>query len=510
MAIPIGTTARHLESIARWVLAAVVVVGMLSWWLPGYRIWGAMSAGLLTVWVLWLLWRTVLDDRTVPDHPVHLALIVPAMILTYHAAAAGLGPARQDAAPLEGSLNMSMLFHLWLLAVGVLVAQSLLARAARHSAVLCLCGAAMMGGAVLAVMFGRMEHVRDAMGFVGFAGVGVWLTSLWGAASDDGRPHPLKGLKLRLACLGVAAAMSAILAWMAPLAAAVSLVVVAVVLILSGLIFPGARAAMLTIGCLLGAPAGWALMRWGAPGSLGKVAASWVGRGESGFSAVSAADSGLAVLAASIGYLGVAWLIGGMMLAGGYLLFRSPRCRRDERRRAIVWTVATALASCAMLGRGGWFIPSVTLAVAFTWGLLPVMLGRRQRPRSGVFLLIAMVVMMLLLGLARQEGLAGQIAYDMGGDDAVAHGCAGLILALLLGWLMGSRRWYLGVGGILLSVLAGGAGELLQWMFSERSVEFADWLAHVVGCAAALPLYLLCLGSRWCESPDAIARARRA
>ena len=105
MAIPIGTTARNLETLARWMLAGVVIVGMLCWSMPGFKIWGALAIGLLMVWVLWLLWRTVQADRTIPAHPIHLALIVPVMILIFHLARHGLRQ-QQDPTLLHGALDI--------------------------------------------------------------------------------------------------------------------------------------------------------------------------------------------------------------------------------------------------------------------------------------------------------------------------------------------------------------------------------------------------------------------
>ena len=61
-----------------------MVLGPLSWWWVGYRSWAGLTAGLLVVMGLWLMWRTVADDRTVRGHPFYIVLAVPVAILSWH------------------------------------------------------------------------------------------------------------------------------------------------------------------------------------------------------------------------------------------------------------------------------------------------------------------------------------------------------------------------------------------------------------------------------------------
>jgi len=503
MAIPIGTTARNLESIARWALAAAVVFGMLVCWHPGYLDWGAMTVGLLVVWTLWLVWKTVLADRSMPAHTIHVALIVPAIILAYHAARTGLGTAREAEPTLGGSLNMSMIFHLWLLGTGVMVSQSLLPRAARHAVVVGLCGLAMMGGAAAAVIYGPPGPYRHALGSMGFAGIAVWLTPLWGAGEYGHVPHPLANRGLRGWFLAVAAIAALLLAWFSPLEAVLSLAVAAVVLFGAAVSFRQDRKLLLGMAAGLAIAVGAVLLvrpGWLEPPA---VALSAFGKGERAFSEVSAANSGYVVVLATTGWVGAGWLALVAAAGAGRLLFRARREPAASRGTAVAWTIAAALAACALLGRGGLFVPSATLAVAFTWGLLPTMLGRRPTRRSGLFVLLGLGIVLLLLGLARQDGLVSQITRRLGGNDSVMHVCAGFFLSVVLTWLLGARRWYLGVAAVGISLLIGASGEVAQGIFSRRNVQMGDWLAHAAGSAAALPVYLLCLGSRWCESPDA-------
>ena len=210
----------------------------------------------------------------------------------------------------------------------------------------------------------------------------------------------------------------------------------------------------------------------------------------------------VAVLAGMIGGAGVIWIVGGMAFGLIYLLLRARRGHRGDQARAIVWTVVAALAACGLLARGGLSIPSVTLAAAFTWGLLPAMLSRGDRRRSGLGVFVAFAALMLLLGLSQRGGLADWMTAAFGGDDQILHGLAGFFLTLILAWLMGARRTWMGLLAIIIIILLGGVGEMLQGLLSRRHVELSDWLAHAIGCAVATPLYLLCMGSRWCESPD--------
>ena len=122
---------------------------------------------------------------------------------------------------LAGALNVSMIFHLALLALGMMLSQSLLPAAARHLAVLAVCGAAMMGGPFAAVIWAKAQPVRTPLALLGFAGVAVWLSMLWGVG-----PSPLAGPEdgawlrdrvVRFVCVPVAVLASAGLAVTAPL-----------------------------------------------------------------------------------------------------------------------------------------------------------------------------------------------------------------------------------------------------------------------------------------------------
>ena len=151
MAIPIGTTSRQLRTISRWLFAGVVIVGVLTWWRPGHRSWGAMAVGMLVPWALWLAWQTVSAERTVPGNPVHLVLLGPVAVLTYHHTHVSLAGTASDPQAFGGALNMSMILQIALVALGMLLAQSLLPRLRGQVITISACGAAMMGGMAAAI-----------------------------------------------------------------------------------------------------------------------------------------------------------------------------------------------------------------------------------------------------------------------------------------------------------------------------------------------------------------------
>ena len=105
-------------------------------------------------------------------------------------------------------------------------------------------------------------------------------------------------------------------------------------------------------------------------------------------------------------------------------------------------------------------------------------------------------------------GLVFWVARAHGMDDTHMHAMAGFWLALSLVWLVGRRYWWAGLLGIGFAAGAGGAGEVLQIILSRRSAQVMDWQAHAVGCGIVVLPYMLAMGSRWCESPDAVEKLK--
>ena len=505
MAIPTGTTARQLNAIARWVLAAAVVLGVMTWWWPSYRSWAALAASLMAVWALWLVCRMVQGRSSVPGHPVYLALLGPAAVLTWHMARTGLGAEAPRPGSLAGAMNISMIFQLSLLALGIMLSQSLLPRASEHPWLLSVCGAAMMGGSAAAVRWGQADHVNSSIVLLGYSGVAVWLSALW-HPHDPSAPVNLKHNRpLRLICIGLAGIAAVLLAIAGRKEAVAAAGAAGLALVLGGGVLGRRRKSMLLVGAAL--VTGAAALMVIHPGRLSWeviVAGGAIGRGEEGFADVWAGDNALAVLGATIGWAGLGWLAIGVIACVIWLMTHARQGAGEDRARAVVWTAATALSTGALIARGGLFIPSVTLAAAFTWGLLPAMLGREERRRSGGIVVGCMVVLMLLMELAKDDGLLMWATAVMGGNDKTLHVISGFFGAMVLAWWMGTRSIYRGLWGVVLAIAAGAAGEFLQAGASVRNADVNDWIAGTAGSLAAVVPYLLCMGSRWCESRDAV------
>ncbi len=521
MSIPIGTTARQLSSLARWMLGCLVVIAMLAWPGPSLAGWGALTAGLLATLLLWLMWRTTAGDRTVPGHPVQWVLLGPAAILAYHLGREGLSSQSGQPARLAGALDVSMLFQLCLLSGGVMLSQSLLPLAAERVGMLSVCGAAMMIAPLAARVTGgpAAESMRHSLALLGFAGVGVWLSSLWEVGwrkdvwTDSRRPEgagdppPIHAKPLRAMIVAVAVVAAGGLTWLSPASAILAAGALGGVLLLGGLVFHQHRVPLLIVGGVLTAGS---MAVSGVGAKLGRLAThldqvGLFGLGEAAFGRVDAASDGISVLAWTIGWGGLCWLAGGWALCVVWLMTHARRRRACDRRRAIVWTCAAALSSCAMLSVGGLFAPAMVVAAAFTWGLLPQMLGRPGKARSGGVLLVVVVALALVVGVAKDRGLVNwAMSTVVHGPrvDTWMHVAMGLTLTMTLAWLMGARKSWLGLVGIAIAAAAGGLGELVQWAF-HKPMDGGDWVAHLFGCAAAIGPYLLCVGARWCESPDA-------
>jgi len=504
MAIPLGTTARNLQVIARWTLAALIVVGMCSWWLPGYRLWGTLTVGLLVVWVLWLCWKTHMGDRTMLLHPMYAVLAGPAVILIYHMAGSVMAGPSDEPGGLGGALNMSMILQFWLLALGVLVTQELMASVGKYIVVLSVCGAAMMAGPVLAMAYGPADACNGALGFVAFAGVAVWLTPLWTSGEEtSARANSLVSRPVRLIVIGLAVIVSVLLGRMVPAEAAASVCLGGVMVALAALRLAYRRKVILTVAVCVACI--FAVLFWLASVPWPGMPIGWtniLGRGELAFESISVNRTGAEVLGAFVGWVGLALLAGGQALSAIYMLLRR-RTEGSYLGRAAALTTAALLAGCGLLASGGFSIPSVTLAAAFTFGLLPAATGRPSKRISGLALVVSFFVLMFLLGYVRHGGLSGWMSRALGGDDKSLHRVVGFLASLALAWLMGAGKVRWGLLAVAMVALAGGIGEALQGVLSGRSVQLQDWLAHLVGAGAALPLYLLCMAARWCESADA-------
>ena len=507
----------------------VVLAGVLTWWWPDYSAWGALIGGLMIAMLLWLCWQTVSINRTVPGHPIYLVLLVPAAVLTYHLARTGLGGGQSNDADLvNGAINASLLFHMAILALGVMLSQSLLPKAITHGGVVHICGATMIGGGILAGLRSDTAPVSLAMSLVGYAGVAVWLAPLWRlsiSSAHQGFNPSAHHQKWRICSLAAGLLASVVLAWNSPAAAILASGGAGVTLVIAAVIFSRRSRGLLAAGAILAIGGGLAgAIFGGILPQLLPAGGPWLGSGEKAFGqivtqdggvleAVSARHSGLQILCRTIGTPGAMLTVAGLV---GCLVMFLVRARRDhagDKAQAVAWTVASLFCAGALLGGGGLFIPAVALAVGLTWGLVAEAAGRSSSPRPGVAVLVVLTAIMLIMGVARSNGLviwAANSLWHGNSSDKLLHAVFGMMLSMTLAWLMGPRKLRWGLAAIVLASLAGGAGELAQYLTATgRTVEWSDWGAHVIGSTAAAVPYLLCIGARQCESPDASGHNHR-
>jgi hypothetical protein len=528
MAIPIGTTSRQLGALVRWMYLTVVLLGMLTWWWPEYSTWGALIGGLMVALLLWLCWQTVSINRTVPGHPIYLVLLIPAAILTYHLARTGLGVRTDNLRLVSGALNASLLFHVALLALCVMLSQSLLPKAMAHGGVTRICGAVMVAAGILVGFRDDAVAVRMAMSLVGYAGIPIWLAPLWrpeiSIAQQGFNPSAHQNM-MRICSLAAAVLAGGLLGWNCPVAMIFAACAAGITLVAASVIFSRRSRWLLIAGAVLmvGGTLGGAIHNRVLPKAL-QVSGPLLGSGEEAFGqvitqdrqvlqAISAQDSGLQILLGTIGLPGTILTVTGLL---GILVMFLVCARRDhagDKAQCVAWTVAALLCTMAMLSSGGMFIPAVVLAVGLSWGLLSEAAGRAPRPRPGIAVLVAMMAVTVLLGVTQSSGLvtwAASAFWSDKGGDKLLHAIFGMMLSMTLAWLMGSRNLRWGLVAIVLAALSGGIGEIIQYITSTgRAAELSDWGAHAIGSILAVIPYILCVGARECESSDATGQTHR-
>ncbi len=528
MAIPTGTTARQLGIPARWLPVAVVTLGLLTWWWPGYRAWGAMSAGLILSLTLWLLWRIVAGDRTVPGHGIHWAVAAPAVVVLYHLLRLSWDE-QAATAGLSGAMSVTLLFQLGLLALGVLLVQSVFLNYSRPVFLPLLCSVAVCFGASAALLWTPQDLPRGSVSLLACAGAIAVLGALVPVIerTHDGQsPRGWPGKVLLGGCGALVIAALLIAGGASRRALFVTVLMLGASMLLG--MVRGRRMRILWV-CVVLAGLSAVLVflgvrAWGHEDSARML----LGRGEEAVIEAAVDAAGLNLLVETAGAPVVAVMLAATAAAGGLGLLSRPG-DRSARVRASCWTAAAGLSVAALLSEGGLFLPAVTLAAAMFWGLLPAMCEAPARRRSGVWLAVVMVALMLLLGLVPNPGLVSWSASALGGSSATLHLIVGFLLSLVLVWTLGVRSVKLGLLGVVLAVFAGGLGELLQsfapgrgtpidvWLAvlggeataGQRAMvasELNDWFMHSLGAVMVVVPYLLAMGSRWCESPDAPPR----
>ncbi len=472
--------ARRIETIGRWSLVAVLAAGGLFWWHPGYRNWAGVLTVLSATWVVWLVRQVLRGDRTLSGHPIWLALAAPAAAMSYHlvrdlplhhaAPSAGLG----------GAVDVSLLLQVAMLGLTVMLGEELLGGGQWGR----LASAGAMAAApALTLLLAESGAMTQALTAVSAGGWLLLAAAMWRCARSAEQAPPPKAVRAAAALAGLvglatlaacpAAGVEAGLAMLAALALSAAVLrwrrVVAAPVVL---IF--AVSAVLRV--MLGPPI------WRATFPMEPA-----GLGEQVLAHVYAGDSGLDVLLAAAGPLATAWAVLAALGGGVWLVSLLPKgAARTPGMQgpAVLWLCGTAAVSSALLLEGGLFCPLALLATGVAWSQVPAMAGRAGARRSGWWAAGAFAALTTAMGLTAVPGLAQWASSSWGRSEDFLHVPTGFFLSLLLGWLLG-RRWWGAAAGVTLGALAGGAGELAQWLLSRRGVEGVDWLLHAAGSAGA-------------------------
>lgn len=489
--IPIGTTSRQLEAIARWMLVAVALVGMAMWWWPAFASWGAAGGALLAVWALWFLCKIAGVDHRVPGNPVYLALLGPLAVWGYHLARTCLGWAGHSHTPLDGTLNVSAVYQIMLLALTVLLSQGLLARGLGQAWTAFICTAAVTGGAVFTSYVARSSPLNAAAALVGLGGAV--------AMASFALPRGPAQLERRLAIGAIVAAAVGALAWASPYAVAAAALISAANILLDAAMTQRWRWRLGIPGLVLAAALSLSFLPYKLLGRV--LSASLFGTGEGVYNDLNAADSGLAIMLGAIGIVGVLSLVVGCLACSAWLM-RASKFGGDSAQ-GIVWSCAACIATMALLAGGGLFSPAVTAAVGLLWGLAAVQSRRPARRYPGWLVVGILLGCLLLLGMTDTDGVVLWSARAFGYGDPLLHTLAGAFTALGLCWFMGSRRTVWGLVAVAISIAFGGLGEIAQYLASSRDAEWDDFYRHAVGSILVAIPYLLVMGARLQESSAA-------
>lgn len=488
------------------VLLGLTLVAGVCLPMAGFRGWGLLTWGLLLTWQIWMAERIIWRHSRMPGHGLQWALLAMGLLL------AGRMLQQQYGGPEEHKtavgLTISLLTHLGLVSLGVLLVESLFAAKSTLWIVSrVLAGAVLLGGGVA-----TMSHPESvgATGFwmVGMAGVLLAVAGLpWPRVEDCERRGPARLRVDRWVLLGGGGAL---------------LVILAIPLLLR---IPGDRLLLLRMAALLGwlglgaglAPLPGRLLRWG-------VGVLWAG-GVAGILLLPAMRT-----VAELPWLGLAgdafvrldptgglfFLVEVFGLFPVVVLFFFAACMawaalasKTTGWPGRFWTGGALLGLVAWTLPGLYDSPLATTALLVGWGLLPRMTGLTVRPRPAWILGLATLGLMVLIDIAADPGLLADLAARHGLDDKFMHGVAGFLVAMVLAWVLGSKRWWLGLIALVIGVAAGAAGEIAQKLFTLRNPELLDFRAHTIGVAVGLGVYLACLLCRWAEQITGTASYRK-
>ena len=479
--LPLPPAANWLARLARFTLAGFLGLAILAWPLPDYAGWGLLFGGALLTLAIWLLADSVTGRSGVAVTSLHLPLaLLAGIMIARWAAGQGLGKNLKSLYDEAGDMEVSIAYHAIIAMIVVSLAADLFSSWRPKTALLSLSGLAIWAGPMAAMLLGRCDSSYLAL--LACAGAAILLSAAAAPAGAYWR-------KLRLLWVTASLAMAVLPLCLAP--HAIPAAACAIALAAAAALSARRRLRVLAILLLPAAVLiGWLL--WDRPS-----AAAPFGLGASGLFDLTPESSGVRFIAAIGGWVSVAVLLAGGTVAAVRPILAVPQANRLDRWRISLWTCGVTLAAAAMLSPQGWFSPAVTAAVLWAFGLLPLVAGRGVARLGGWALFTLLLVMLMLLGLAAQPGLLvwSRVALQM--NDHMLHIMAGLLIALALGWWLGARRWWLGLVGLLLAAAAGGAGELAQWAFTERTADLTDFYSHLDGTAIGSAAFILSLLCRW-------------
>lgn len=491
-----GRSARLLRGICRAGLVVLLLTAPATLWWPSVPGWAAFTAALMTIWGAWICWRILAGQRTIPTHPIHLALAIVAAGAVAHLVAYSRMRTNWPG-QIGGEFNASLMMHMGLLALLVLLCQDLLTKATLGATGQTLLGLSAFAGAVAALVLSRAAHGHLMAALMGWAGVAVFVRPLVEAARLAAGTS-----RARVVRLAIAVVMSAVLTVLCPASLTFVAAALAVTALMAAALLKQHRAMWLLAALVAAASAvlqasAWQLHilpRW----PVG--AAQWLGRGEAALADYDTRQSGLSLLAGVIGWAGAAAVL--ILLLAGLLRIIWPWRSLSASRHgeALLMVLAALLALAAWLAPAGLFCPAVNVMLAVVWAALPGAFGRPAAMRSGWWLLGCMLLVALTHGLSSHRGLMMWMLFVFGHGDLTAHTLVGLFLTLLLLWLLDGRRWGPWVA-LAAGLAAGPGGELAQQLFSSHRAESPDVLAHMLGAAVALVAYALCRLARWAQGP---------
>ena len=459
----------------------------------GYLAWSYITTGLLLTWVIWMIGGIIWKTNNVPGNPVYVFILSLAGIFAWHLIADQYVP-QIPKSGLFGSVNMSMLFHLVLIALSVLLSQCFFGYGSPPKRLLDVIAVVMMAGTLVITFRGHLETV-NAPGVLCFCGICIWLVPLTRRKRVEKTPFPEPGLldktryvvRLFVAVLVLAGLLIATQGREILWGAAVGCLPV-IAYLTRRRSKPLLAKFIIALGVVVTIAAGLIVA------SRDSIPISPVGMGEKGFCFVSAGDSGFSLIMATTGYIGMSCFAIGTVGLALWSLFRTRYVSGGASVRATLWVAAVLFSTAALLVPGGYVNPVNVIVFGFVWGLLPRMTGVTPKFRSVWIPGLVVMCVVITAGVVSNSGLLMKMCTLHHWGDKALHFFGGGVLGMLMGWWFGAKRRWLGVVGIITAALIGGAGELGQKLFATRAFEWADWKYHSMGVAVALALYILAMG----------------